>query len=163
MARPAGYTLTQIRLHWIIVLLVAAQYLLHDTISEAWDVVRDGGEAAFHPLIAQHVLLGALVGLLTVWRLTLRLVHGVQPPPDAEHKALKSVAHATHWAFYVLLILLPVSGAMAWFGGFGPGASVHNVLKIALLALTVLHILAALYHQFVLRTNLMARMKRPMT
>lgn len=161
MAKPLGYSRMQIRLHWIIVLLVAAQYLLNAAISEAWTTFREGGEVAFHPLIALHVVLGGLVGLLTLWRLVLRMFRGAPPPPDAEHPTLKSVAHATHWSFYALLVLMPVSGAMAWFGGLEAAALAHNVLKVALLALVALHVLAALYHQFILRTNLMARMKRP--
>jgi len=161
MAAPAGYTRTQIRLHWITVALVALQYILHDTISDAWDSVLDGAEVGFHPLIAQHVLFGLLVAVLLVWRLALRVTHGAPPPPEQEHPALKLVAKATHWVFYALLALMPFSGAMAWFGGFEQAAVNHNILKVALLALIALHVAAALFHQFVLKTGVMLRMKKP--
>jgi len=59
-----------------------------------------------------------------------------------------------------LMVLLPVSGALAWFGGIQMGAETHEVFKTLMLALILLHIAATLFHQFVLKTNLMARMKR---
>ena len=161
MAQPTGYTRAQIALHWITLLLVALQFILHDAMSEAWDAVEAGREVIFNPLIAQHVFMGALVAILTFIRLGLRLSHGAPPPPASEHAALKLVAHATHWAFYALLILLPVSGAVAWFNAVEPAAEAHEVMKTILLALIVLHVLAALAHQFIFKTNLMARMKKP--
>ncbi len=161
MAHPTGYTRTQIRLHWIVVALITFQYVLHDTISDAWDAHLTGAEVPFDPLIAQHVLMGGLVAVLVVWRLALRLTHGAPPPPEKEHPALKLAAHATHWAFYALMLLMPFSGAMAWFAGAEAAAQGHNVMKVALLALIGLHVAAALAHQFVFKTNLMARMKRP--
>ncbi len=72
---------------------------------------------------------------------------------------LKLAAHLTHWTLYALMILMPLSGALAWFGDVELGAIVHNILKLPLLVLVLLHVLAALFHQFVLKTNLIARMK----
>lgn len=161
MAKPTGYTRTQIRLHWIVVALIVLQYALHDTISDAWDAALDGAEVGFDPLIAQHVLMGGLVAILAFWRLGLRLTHGAPPPPEREHPALKLLAHATHWAFYALMVLMPVSGAVAWFGGVEGAAQGHNAMKVVLLALIALHVAGALFHQFVLKTDVMARMKRP--
>jgi len=161
MAAPTGYTRTQIRLHWITVALVALQYILHDTISDAWDQVLDGAEVGFHPLIAQHVLGGSLVAVLVVWRLSLRYSYGAPPPPEKEHPALKLAAHATHWMFYALLVLLPFSGGMAWLRGIEQAAQAHNVMKFILLALIALHVAASLMHQFFLKTGVMLRMRNP--
>lgn len=161
MAQPTGYTRAQIVLHWITLVLVALQFILHDAMSEAWDALEEGREVIFNPLIAQHVFMGALVAVLTFVRLGLRLSHGAPPPPASEHAALKLVAHATHWAFYALLILMPVSGAVAWFNNVEPAAEAHEAMKVVLLALIALHVAAALVHQFVFKTNLLARMKHP--
>ena len=161
MAHPTGYTRAQIALHWITLVLVALQFILHDAMSEAWDAIEDGGAVILDPLVSQHVAGGALIAVLTFVRLGLRLSHGAPPPPASEHTALKLVAQATHWAFYALLILLPVSGAVAWFNGVEPAAEAHEAMKTVLLALIALHVLAALAHQFIFKTNLMARMKRP--
>jgi cytochrome b561 len=163
MAHPTGYTRAQIALHWITLVLVALQYILHEPIAAAWEALIAGREVVFHPLVAQHVATGALVAVLTFIRLGLRLSHGAPPPPASEHAALQLVAKATHWAFYALLILMPVSGAVAWFNSVEGAASAHNVMKLALLALIALHVVAALVHQFIFKTNLMARMKRPVS
>ena len=58
------------------------------------------------------------------------------------------------------MILMPLSGSVAWFGGVEAAAQGHNVLKIVLLALVALHLVGALYHQFVLRDGTLARMRR---
>lgn len=161
MSQPTGYTRTQITLHWITLVLVALQYLLNESIAEAWEAMTSGAQVVASPLVGQHVATGALVAVLTFVRLGLRLSHGAPPPPASEHAALQLVAKATHWAFYALLILMPVSGAVAWFNSVEGAAQAHNVMKIALLALIALHVAAALAHQFLFKTNLIARMMRP--
>lgn len=161
MPRPSGYSRMQIRLHWIIVALVALQYLLKDTISEAWSASLDGNEVTFEPLIAQHVLLGGLVAVLTLWRLGLRLTRGTPAPAGTDGGPKAAIARATHGAFYALLLLLPVSGSVAWFGAVTQAATAHNILKTLLLALMALHVIGALLQQFIGKTDVMSRMKRP--
>lgn len=161
MPNPTGYSRLQIRLHWIITALIALQFVLHEPIAAAWDVYAKGGEIQFSPLVAVHVFGGIAVLLLVLWRLSVRLKRGAPPPPEAEHPALKIAAHLSHWVLYVLMILMPVSGAVAWFGGIQQAATSHFYMKFALLGLVGLHVVAALFHQFVLKTNLMQRMKTP--
>ncbi|MFP1643948.1 cytochrome b [Pontitalea aquivivens] len=160
MTQPRGYTTVQIGLHWIVAVLIVLQYVFKDAISAAWRALRLGQETGFDPLVAQHVFGGILIMVLVVWRLVLRARHGAPPPPDQEAPALKLLAKATHGLLYLLMLGLPVSGAVAWFGGVGPAAGTHEVMKTLLLLLVLLHVVGALYHQFVLKTNLMARMKR---
>jgi cytochrome b561 len=160
-ARPAatGYSRLQIALHWIVFVLIAQQYLFHDAIAAAWDRLSDGLEAGFDPLVAAHVAGGALILAFTVWRLALRARRGAPPKPEGG-RAQVLVARYTRLGLYALMILMPVSGAVAWFGGVETAALGHNVLKIALLALIALHVAGALYHQFVLRDGTLARMRR---
>lgn len=161
MQRPKGYSRLQIQLHWIVVALITLQYLLNDFISEAWNVIEKGGEVAFSPLIAAHVFGGGAVLLLVFWRLAIRLKRGTPAPPEGEHPSLKLAANMTHWTLYALMILMPVSGAVAWFGGVENAAGAHEILSSLLLALMALHVLAALYHQFILKNGLILRMKQP--
>lgn len=161
MSYPTGYSRPQIALHWIVFGLIILQYVLHDGISEAWDIVEDGGSVGFDPLAASHVLGGLLVIVLVIWRLALRARRGAPPLPEAESAVLGLVAKATHGGLYLLMILMPVSGAIAWFGGAEQAAELHEVLRIVLLALVALHIGGALYQQFVLKTGIMDRMRRP--
>ena len=159
---PQGYSRAQILLHWIVALLIVPQFLFHDAISDAWDAARRGVETAgIDPLVPAHVFGGLAIFALVLWRLGLRARRGAPPPPEAEHPALKLVAKLTHGALYLLLVLLPVSGAAAWFGGVDGAADGHEVMKTLLLALVVLHVLGALFHQVVLKTDVLSRMKRP--
>lgn len=161
MPAPTGYSRIQIRLHWIVAALIVLQYLLHEPIAAFWEARAAGGAGEFSLLIPLHVFGGLTVLVLVVWRLGLRAIRGVPPPPEAEPEALRRLARLAHIALYALMIGMPVSGAMAWFGSVEAAAQVHNIGKILLLALTGLHVVAALMHQFVLRTGLMERMVRP--
>ena len=69
-------------------------------------------------------------------------------------------AHVGHWALYALMVLAPVTGLAAWYGGIEAAAEVHELFKPLLIILVAVHVLAALFHQFVLKDNLLARMKR---
>lgn len=161
MPAPTGYSRIQIRLHWIVAALIVMQYLLHEPIAEFWEARAAGRAAEFSLLIPFHVFGGLAVLVLVLWRLALRAVRGVPLPPEAESAALRRLARLAHLSLYVLMVAMPVSGAMAWFGSVDAAALVHNIGKILLLALTGLHVVAALMHQFVLRTGLMERMVRP--
>ena len=70
---PHGYTRTQIILHWAIFLLIAAQFVFHDAMSEAWrSLMRTGGYEG-NALVAQHVFTGLAVLALAIWRLAIKL------------------------------------------------------------------------------------------
>ena len=161
MAVPTGFSAAQIRLHWIVFVLIVAQYVLHEGISQAWDAVERGQAVGFNPLVASHVFFGMLVLALTLWRLTIRARRGAPTPPENEPPLLKLAASATHFALYALLLLMPLSGMAAWFGGAGMAGEAHEIMRIVLLALIALHIAGALYHQFVLRSDVLSRMRRP--
>lgn len=154
------YSRTQIVLHWLIFLLIALQYLLHEWMSDAWDRIEDGQTVAFDPLVASHVAGGLLILVLAVWRIVLRRRHGAPPFPPEEPAVLQWIGKATHLGLYALILLMPISGATAWFGGAEAAAEAHEVMRVLLLVLVGLHILGVLYHQFVLKTDIMARMKR---
>jgi cytochrome b561 len=161
MTHPKGYSATQIALHWIVALLVAGQYLFKDSIASAWEAIRAGKDYAFDPLILAHVAGGALILAFILWRLALRLKRGAPLPPENEPPPLKTLSHVAHWAFYGVLAVMSVSGALAWFADVAVAAQIHNIFKVALLALIALHVLAIPFHRIILKNNVMARMVRP--
>ncbi len=158
---PKGYNRTQIRLHWIIFILIAAQYILHEPIVDAWKKMSEGAEVGFSPLVAAHVFGGILVFVLMLWRIAVRLKRGAPSLPAEDAGITKLAAHGTHLALYALLLLLPVSGAMAWFGGVEAAAAGHSVMRLVLILFVLLHVVGALYHQFFLKNNLLDRMRTP--
>lgn len=167
-----GYTRTAIWLHWITAVLIVANLatgLLHETLLK--------GSIPLHKSIGMTVLVLALARL--AWRLT----HRAPPLPRDIPGWQRGLAHASHWLFYVFIILVPLTGwvftsaspkrhPLDWFGLFplpyfpvapGPGVgdsphTAHVYMGYALLALLVVHIAAALKHHFVDRDVVLARM-----
>jgi cytochrome b561 len=127
--------------------------------SAAWEAFGDGLEIAFDPLVLAHVAGGALVLVFALWRLSIRARRGA-PAIVGESGLQRALAKGTHVGLYALMILMPVSGSVAWFGGVDAAAQGHNILKVALLALIALHVAGALWHQFVLKDGLLMRMRR---
>lgn len=160
MSRPApdSYSRAQKALHWAVAGLVLAQYVLLDGIARAFGAGMREGTFAYSGVVVGHIVVGVAILGLTLWRLGLRLTRGAPPPPASEPALARAAASVVHWAFYLVLIAMAVSGAVAWFGEVGPAANAHMLGKTLLLALIALHVGAALAHQFWWRTGLMARM-----
>ncbi len=72
-----------------------------------------------------------------------------------------STAGITHLALYAIILLMPVTGGLAWFAGIETMAEVHGAGKLAIVVLVGLHIAGALYQHFVLKTDAMRRILRP--
>jgi cytochrome b561 len=159
MPTPDGYTRLQIALHWIAAVLIVQQYLFKDAIAAAWDATTKGLETTFDPLVLAHVAGGALVMLFALWRLSIK-ARLVAPAMVGDSGVQRALAKTTHQGLYALMILMPISGSLAWFGGVDLAAQGHNILKIVLLALVALHVVGVLYHHLVLKDGLINRMLR---
>ena len=162
-AAVSGYSRLQIALHWTVFLLVAFQIVGHEAIVRVADALGDNAAPAAGDLTMAnlHVAAGIAIFALVAWRIFLLLTRGGPQPPASEHPALRILAKATHGLLYLLLIGLPISGAAAWFGGVDAAAFAHATAKYVLLALIVLHVVGALAHNFVFRTDVLVRMVKP--
>lgn len=126
-----------------------------------------------------HSSLGTVVAILFVIRIFLRIRHGAPPLPSDLPVWQSRAAHAAHWALYGLIGLLILSGigsainansVVSPFGlfAYGDGSGgqgvydairmVHEFATKAIIALIVLHIVAALYHLFSTHRHLTLRM-----
>lgn len=158
-ARPRGFSGLQIGLHWTVAGLVVFQFLAHEGMEHAWRAFRGGRppDPAENGMVTLHVVCGLLIFLLALWRLWLRFTRGVPPLPENEAWPLKFAARATHFLIYVLIIGMPISGSVAWFGGLPGAAAAHVLAKNVLLALVVLHVAGALFQAVVLKSDVLAR------
>lgn len=128
-------------------------------------------------MLAGHMFGGLMIGALLIVRLITRIATRKPPAATAGHALLDLGSKLSHWGFYVLIAVVVGSGmAMSAAAGLPaivfeqsgdplpasffefPARAVHGVATKLLLALIVVHALAALYHQFVLRDGLFRRM-----
>lgn len=162
-ARPNGFSLTQIILHWLVVVLIILQYLANGPMTEAWDALRDGNQPAAELLFGanMHAASGITILVLALLRLALRFTRGVPALPSALSPPMAFVAKATHFLLYALIILIPVSGAAAWLGGAAPAAGPHGAMAQVLFFVAIFHAAAALYEHFIAKTDVLTRMLKP--
>ena len=154
MPDTTGYSRPQIALHWSVALLVAYNYLFGEAAADAFDHLLEGGAASGTPL---HVWIGLTVLALVVLRLILRATQGA---PAAEPGLQGQLASWGHRLLYVLLLAVPVGGAVAWFGLNEDVGDIHGAAANALMILAGLHALVALGHHFVLKDGVLMRMLR---
>jgi len=157
----SGYSRMQIRLHWAVVGLVAVQFLFNGGMSRAFGDLLETGVQNFTLGVTVHIVAGLAILLLAFWRIGLRFLHGVPAPAPGHSPAQVMVARVTYGLFYLLMLLLPISGMVAWSQGAAWAGGVHSVLPVVLFVLIVLHVVAALVAHFVRKDGTMARMVKP--
>jgi cytochrome b561 len=158
-------------MHWVTAVAIFAM------IGSGLAADAASGEPAAVNILRFHAATGVAVLLLTLLRI-LWWVFADRRPADTARtpRAQALAAHAVHYAFYVVIVLLGSSGiAMIALSGAGNilfGAETgplprfedflprgpHGLLALALIGLAALHILAALYHQFVIKDRRLGRM-----
>jgi cytochrome b561 len=172
-AQPSAYSASAKLLHWLIFLLVAAQFVV------AWLMPHIGRNTRVEGLVALHFSLGFVILAAMLARCAHRLRHPVALEMPGAPGWERRAAHWTHLAIYALLIAGPPLGWAAasarslpvlLFGVRLPditaprarwgivAGDVHTWLMWALLALVALHALAALYHYWVRRDRVLQRM-----
>lgn len=140
------------------VLVVAQMFVLNETIGD----VLDGKQVSVDDVLLAdlHVAAGIAVFVLALMRLWLRFTRGVPPLPADEPPVLRLAAHAAHVALYALILLMPLTGALAWWLDMDLMADIHELGENAMMVVVGLHILGALYQHFVARTDVLRRMLR---
>ncbi len=161
-------------LHWFIAacIVLSVAFGLISGYADTAEVTRATMEV--------HQTIGVTIFLMALARLGWRLTHPAPKLPAAMPRNQKIAAAITHGTLYLILFALPVTGyvglaargrPITLFGLFDlPNVvtrslktsaafqNVHNNLQYILYALLILHVGAALYHQFVIKDGLLSRM-----
>lgn len=175
------YSTVAIVLHWAISLLLLVNIGLF-WISE--NMSEEQGRA----LMDWHKSTGMLILILSLFRLAWRWLHPVPPCPAGLPQLQKLLAKTVHVGFYVIMIGMPLTGwvmtsgappniqiifygLVEWprlpfvDGAQGPAADfweavgrAHELLAWLAYGLSALHVAGALYHQYIARDAIMARM-----
>lgn len=157
-----GYSRAQIALHWGIAALILFNLIMSDDMTALWWQIQKNGPMPTTTGAWLHVIVGVSVLVLAAWRLTLRFARGVPAAPSGESAMVKLAGEIGHGLLYFLMIALPVSGLLLFYGGFAFLADVHGgILKVLMWLLIGLHVAAAFYHHFVLKDGLLNRMRKP--
>jgi cytochrome b561 len=167
------YHPSSIFLHWAIFLLFATALALIE-----YRGYLPKGDPMKNPLRYWHTLAGQTVLLFVLFRLAARFLFGVPRLVDGPRWQTWS-AHTVHALLYILMFALPITGILFnqaagreinYFGWvlpqfIGPdkelGHTLHDVhewLGNAVYYVVGLHILGALWHQFVRKDNALRRM-----
>jgi cytochrome b561 len=171
---PLGYGAVAKLLHWSIVILIIAQYLVIESAEE----LADGPEKL--EAITLHKSVGMLVFGLAIARIVWKFASSGQPAPVPMPRAQRAVAAAGHGLLYLLILAQPLTGwLMSSTAGYPTGffglfefpmlvgknhdahefsEELHEVLFSVLATVALLHALAALYHHFLLRDETLRRM-----
>jgi cytochrome b561 len=161
-------------LHWTIVILIIAQYVI---IEAAEDLPDGPGKFA---MVTRHKSLGMLILGLALARIAWKAINRGKPVPVAMPRPQKIAAAAGHGLLYLLILAQPISGWMmssaanypvTFFGLFQFPAIVtpnegmhetyedlHEFLFNGILVVAVVHVLAALYHHFIQKDDTLRRM-----
>lgn len=160
-------------LHWLMAPLVLAMLFI--------GIGMVSTVSAWHGLLlAIHKPLGAAIFLLVVLRLLVRLKRGTPALPNDMPRLQQTAAHLSHWAFYGLLLAMPLVGwAMLSAGGFPiqllgswhlPAIlpqnvrlyaflrSAHTYLALLLFVLFLMHLAAALFHGLIRQDGVFSSM-----
>jgi len=171
------YTKTAIWLHWVTAALMIFMLFWGE---ELMEVQRGQSLANWQP--SAHASIGILILLLAITRLLWQAGHPAPPLPQSTARWEDIASHLMHGAFYGLMIAIPVLGLMALapFGleradadkvtffkllplafipNFGEWtAEAHEIASNIAKILVILHVLAALKHQFWNKDGLLTRM-----
>jgi cytochrome b561 len=179
MDTPKRYHPVHVTLHWLVALGVFINIYLGIV------VFPERGQSGFLlgiPLPYIHMATGVMILIFLLIRLVLR--YAIKRPADADsgHKILDVLARVVHYGLYLSVLTVTVAGLIHSLqiqsfqtaflgaqpdfsamqstpGGFNiPLLGLHRWSAYLVALLVGVHILAALYHQFIRRDNLLARM-----
>lgn len=161
---PERYSATAAFLHWLSAALILAQfytgYMFHQ-------VLERGSEARAEMLLL-HKTLGVTLLIVILIRLGVRLMKPVPAFPEGHPEWEQKLTSWTHRGLYAFMLIVPVTGLIGVSGrgpqvellggitipavpGFGKDLAheigeIHVILVYLMVALLILHILAALRH-----------------
>ncbi len=168
------YTPTAIALHWLVALLIFGGFSL------GWIMTDIPGLSPTKlRYYSYHKWIGITIFFFVCVRVAWRLTHRPPPLPPMS-RWQRMAANATHATLYALMVVIPLAGYLYTYAAgipvvyFGlvelpplitPNPAhkefwkiTHIGLNFTMAVLVIVHIIAALGHQFVQRDGLLARM-----
>ena len=171
-ATPKRYHPVQVVIHWLMALLVFMML----GVGKFFMPGISSSDPQKPMMLQSHTFIGGAIAIWLVIRLIMRFAVK-QPAADtnAGNAFFEFIAKATHILLHILILgmdsselgLFQMANLPAVFSGAQPYPQDffeylprmgHGITSTLLLLLVLLHIGAAMYHQFIKRDNLLARM-----
>lgn len=169
-----SYTRVAKLLHWLIAFLIISNYLIGETREYFSQQVSSA-------LITLHIQFGLSLIVLVVLRIIWRLTHQYPQALVTIHPHEKTLAKVVHLILYVLMLIIPITGAilvqahgyplklwgMLAIPTFIPSQShaigdtikeIHSWLALIIIWLVGLHLVGALKHHFIDKDRTLLRM-----
>ena len=162
-----------VSLHWLLTVLIIVALLMGSNILS--QIPNDNPEKLF--ALKMHMISGFIILGLMIARLITRKVTEKPAPADAGNAVLNKAGVIAHYLLYLLVFAMVGSGiATAVIAGLpdivfnNSGVALpedfnnilprifHGVIAKVLFAMIFLHVLGALYHQFIRKDSLISRM-----
>jgi cytochrome b561 len=173
MTAVSRYHPLLVTLHWVLAVLIIAAL----AVGFLWLAEMPNSDPQKIGILRLHMAGGMLILALTVVRFIVRMLTSRPPHATTGDPLLDRMAPLTHYGFYVLILLMVgtgyATGILAGlpeivFAGSGaplprtfavyPTFVAHGIVAALLVGFIALHVLAAIYHQFVRRDRLLRRM-----
>lgn len=162
-----------VTLHWLLALMIIGGLVMGKFVLAA----TPNSDPFKLTSLTMHMGMGVLILVLMSVRLIVRFSTAKPPHADIGNSFLNKVGIAVHWLLYLLVFALCASGLATAniaglpgivFGGSGEPLPVnfddiaprvaHGIIASVLALLVLAHVAAGLYHQYVRKDGLFARM-----
>lgn len=166
---PTRYGAVAITIHWVTAAGIVVAFAL------GWLADHADDPGAEVTLLRGHIVFAVSVVVLTLLRILWWIVADRRPEPGPDQPRWQMwTASAVHIALYVIILLMGTSGITTLISSDAVPAlmagaplpdfemflprKAHGLMAYLLVLLLAFHIGAALYHQFIRRDRLLARM-----
>ena len=173
MSEVKRYHPTLIVLHWLLAIAIGGAFVMGALVLD--HMKNDAPEKM--QLLQMHVIGGISILVLTIIRLIVRIKTAKPAPVVTDNPKMDKVGSGVQHLLYLMSFLAALSGmALAMksdlinvlfkhvgtlpadFEGYA-AHGVHALMAAGLILLTLVHVAGALKHQFVLKNNMLDRMK----
>lgn len=157
-----GYSTYQITLHWLIAAMVIFQLFFGESMTTLVDAAEEGRvlSPAEQAMGSAHYWVGLLILGLVIVRVAVRWIQGAPKPAKSGPIWMQLAARASHALFYLMLLINPILGLLAFYVG-DPWGDIHSLNRPVFVVLIVTHAAASLFHQFWFRDGTLRRMVSP--
>ncbi|RDL42831.1 hypothetical protein DN730_17365 [Marinomonas piezotolerans] len=164
------YSPVLVALHWISALVITIALFM------GFDIAALSNELDLKvDRIVVHAIAGIMIGCAFLLRLTIKWLRPSSVPSYTKRSMVERVAKIYHAGLYILVLAVVISGITMAFKVDFPNIvaqgstlpdeltflvsrQLHGLLTRILLVAVIIHILASLYHQLILKDHLFTRM-----